>query len=292
ALPNINIGVAGIWLLMRSFASGCTAMTGVEAVSNGVSAFAKPAVRNAQRTLTAIVVILAFLLLGIAYLSHSFGIGAMDQEQAGYQSVISQLVAAVVGRGTFYFITIGSVLLVLTLSANTSFAGFPRLCRLVAEDGYLPRAFGTQGRRLVYNVGIMFLAIVSGILLIVFGGITDRLIPLFAVGAFAAFSLSQAGMVVHWKRAKGKTSGTSMIVNGIGAVATTVALVIILFAKFVEGAWITLVLVPAILFVFMNVRHHYQKVAREVHCPHALDLSHNDPPVVIVPFRAWDILTE
>src|SRR5262249_30012560 len=153
-------------------------------------------------------------------------IGAMDQEQAGYQSVISQLVAAVVGRGAFYFITIGSVLVVLTLSANTSFAGFPRLCRLIAEDGYLPRAFGTQGRRLVYNVGILFLSGVSGLLLIVFGGITDRLIPLFAVGAFAAFALSQAGMVVHWKKVKGKKSGTAMIVNAVGAVATTVALMV------------------------------------------------------------------
>ena len=282
----------GLFVLLHAFANGCTAMTGVEAVSNGVSAFADPPVRNAQRTLTAIVIILAVLLLGIAFLARGYGIGAMDQEQSGYQSVISQIVAAVVGRDTAYYVTIGSVLIVLTLSANTSFAGFPRLCRLIAEDSYLPRAFAVQGRRLVYNVGILFLAGLAGLLLIVFGGITDRLIPLFAVGAFGAFTLSQAGMVRHWMRVRGRGSRTSMIINLVGAIATTIALLIILAAKFVEGAWITVVLIPLMLFVFMRVKHHYQVVALRIRCPRPINLAGIEPPVVIVPIRSWDLLSE
>ena len=177
----------GLWLLLRSFASGCTAMTGVEAVSNGVSAFKDPTVRFARRTLTVIVVILAMLLGGIAYLAQSYHVGAMDQDQPGYQSVLSQLTAAVVGRGWLYYVTIGSVLTVLCLSANTSFVDFPRLCRLVAGDDFMPRSFAVFGRRLVYSVGILFLAASAGVLLFAFDGITDRLIPLFAVGALHGF---------------------------------------------------------------------------------------------------------
>ena len=183
------------WLLMRSFASGCTAMTGVEAVSNGVPLFAEPRVKRAEWTLTIIVATLAILLAGIAYLSRAYHIGAMDQQQAGYQSIISQVVAAVLGRGPIYYITIASVLSALVLSANTSFADFPRVCRLLTEDDFLPAGFVNRGRRLVYSLGIGVLALISGIILIAFGGITDKLIPLFAVGAFGAFTLSQAGMV-------------------------------------------------------------------------------------------------
>jgi amino acid transporter len=153
ALPPATAPVT-LWLLLRAFASGCTAMTGVEAVSNGVTAFAAPAVRNARRTLTAIVGVLAVLLAGIAYLANAYHIGATEPGLPGYQSVLSQLVAAVVGRGVFYFICIGAVLWVLALSANTGFADFPRLCRLIAEAGFLPRVFASRGRRLVYSYGI------------------------------------------------------------------------------------------------------------------------------------------
>src|SRR5262249_9776402 len=150
--------MASLWLLMHAFASGCTAMTGVEAVSNGVTAFREPGVVNARRTLTAIIAILAVLLAGIAFLCRAYGVGATDPGQAGYQSILSQLVAAVVGRGVFYYVTIGSVLGVLALSANTGFADFPRLCRVIAQDGYLPTGFAHRGRRLVYSRGIVFLA--------------------------------------------------------------------------------------------------------------------------------------
>jgi amino acid transporter len=293
APPELPAGVEtlSVWLLLRSFASGCTAMTGVEAVSNGVNCFAKPSVRNAHRTLTAIVLILGILLAGIAYVLKAYGIGAMNQENPGYQSVISQIVGAVVGRGTFYYITIATVLAVLALSANTSFAGFPRLCRLVAEDGFLPKAFATVGRRLVHTFGIMILAVLSGLLLIAFGGITDRLIPLFAVGAFGAFTLSQAGMVSHWKRVGGRHSGASILINGIGAIATGVALTIILAAKFIEGAWITLLLIPVMILIFYRVKRHYDRVAAQAGGPKPLDLAHNDPPVVVVPIAGLNSIT-
>src|SRR5262249_3274558 len=280
-----------VWLLLRSFASGCTAMTGVEAVSNGVNAFARPAVRNAERTLTVIVLILGILLAGIASLIKVYDIGAMDQEKAGYQSVISQIVGAVIGRGVFYYITIAAVLAVLALSANTSFAGFPRLCRQVADDGYLPKAFASVGRRLVHTFGISILAILSGLLLIAFRGITDRLIPLFAVGAFGAFTLSQAGMVAHWKRVGGPHSSVSIFVNGAGAIATGIALLVILVAKFAEGAWITLLLIPLSMLVFYQVRRHYRHVAMKIGGPKPLDLSHNEPPVVVVPIAGLNAVT-
>lgn len=286
------IEAASLWILMRSFASGCTAMTGVEAVSNGVKYFKKPTVPNAQRTLTAIVAILGLLLGGIAYLARAYHIGAMDQEKPGYQSVLSQLVAAVAGRGVIYYVTIASVLAVLALSANTSFADFPRLCRIISEDGFLPRSFGTVGRRLVYSNGIVVLAVLSGLLLIVFGGITDRLIPLFAVGAFSAFTLSQAGMVVHWRRAGGGAHArVAMAINGLGAIATGVALAVILVAKFVEGAWMTVVLVPVILYLFARVKRHYGRVLRQVTCLRPLDLSGLEPPIVVVPVDTWNMVT-
>jgi amino acid transporter len=200
----VALQAVGSWILVKAFASGCTALTGVEAVSNGVQAFQKPVVPAARTTLTAIIAILIVLLGGIALLVRYYGIMATDPGQPGYQSVLSLLTAAVAGKGIFYDLTMFSVLLVLCLSANTSFADFPRLCRMVARDDYLPHSLTGRGRRLVYSQGILALAILAGLLLILFGGVTDRLIPLFAVGAFMAFTLSQAGMVGHWRRkAKG-----------------------------------------------------------------------------------------
>jgi amino acid transporter len=287
------VEAVSLWLLLRSFASGCTAMTGVEAVSNGVRYFKKPTVGNAQRTLTAIVGLLGLLLGGIAYLARAYHLGAMDQQRPGYQSILSQLVAAIAGRGAIYYLTIASVLAVLCLSANTSFADLPRLCRIIAEDGFLPRSFATVGRRLVYSNGIVVLAVLSGALLVVFGGITDRLIPLFAVGAFSAFTLSQAGMVMHWRRAGGGAHArVAMAINGVGAVATGAALVVILMAKFAEGAWIVVLLVPAILAVFGGVKHHYGRVVRQLACLRPLDLAGLETPLVVVPLESWNLLTE
>jgi len=292
--PSLPVGAAtvSLWLLMRSFASGCTAMTGVEAVSNGVSAFANPSVKYAQRTLTWIVAILALMLLGIAYLCKAYHIGATDPDGANYQSVLSQLVAAVVGRGLFYYITIGFVLAVLALSANTSYADFPRLCRLLARDDFLPHGFALRGRRLVFTVGIIILAILSGALLVVFGGVTDRLIPLFAIGAFLAFTLSQAGMVVHWRREKHHRAKAAMAINGIGAVSTGIALAVVLAAKFVEGAWITVLLIPSFVFIFMAVHRHYAHVTAEVKQVDQILIGDDVPPLVLVPLKEWNSISE
>ena len=186
------------WLLLRAFASGCAALTGVEAVSNAVPIFRPPTVRNAQMTLTCLVVILAFLLVGVAFVCRSYGIVATAPGQPGYESILSQVVSAVMGRGPFYYTTMLAVITVLCLSANTSFAGFPRVCRVLALDGYLPAEFAHRGSRLVYSSGIVVLTLLAGALLIGFSGLTDRLIPLFAVGAFGAFTIAQAGMVMHW----------------------------------------------------------------------------------------------
>jgi amino acid transporter len=297
APPPITPGTQAmsLWLLLRAFAAGCTAMTGVEAVSNGVGAFREPRARYAHGTLTAIVVILALLLGGIAVLCRSYGVGAMDQTQPGYQSVLSQLTAAVVGRGWLYFITIGSVLAVLCLSANTSFVGFPRLCRQVAADGFLPSAFAVPGRRLVYTAGILFLAVGAGLLLLVFGGITDRLIPLFAVGAFLSFTLSQAGMAEHWRRAAGgATNRLRLVVNGAGAVATGTALAIILAAKFVEGAWLTVVVIPATLLLLRAVHRYYTGIDRRLLSGRGtpLVLGIYQPPRILIPISRWDRVSQ
>ena len=218
--PPPMTAAVSYWLLLKVFASGCTALTGVEAVSNGVKAFREPAVKNAQRTLTVIIFLLAVLLAGISYLVKIYGIAATDPGQPGYQSVLSMLVAAVFGKGIFYYLTIASILVVLSLSANTAFADFPRLCRAIAQNNYLPHAFGYRGRRLVYTYGIVVLAVLCGGLLILFGGVTDRLIPLYAVGAFLAFTLSQAGMVMHWRKNRGPHWLKSALVNGLGAFVT------------------------------------------------------------------------
>jgi amino acid transporter len=279
------------WLLLQSFASGCTAMTGVEAVSNGVTAFREPRAKNARVTLTIIIGILALLLLGIAYVGRFYSIGATDPGQPGYESVISQLIGAVAGKGVFYFVSIASVLLVLSLSANTAFADFPRLCHAVAHNGYLPKSFATRGRRLVYSYGIYALTLVAGGLLIVFKGVTDRLIPLYAIGAFLAFTLSQAGMVAHWRKIKGRHYA-SMFLNGLGAVTTAITVVVVLVAKFVEGAWITLALIPLLFVLMKSVHRQYARMEKEIALDKPMTFAHLAKPLVIVPVTGWNRITE
>jgi amino acid transporter len=289
-LPQISqaAAVPGPWLMLQAFASGCTAMTGVEAVSNGVKAFREPVVSTARRTLTIIIFLLMVLLGGIAYLVRAYGIPATDPGQPGYQSVLSLLLAAVSGRGGFYYVSMASILVVLALSANTAFADFPRLCRAIAQNNYLPHSFATRGRRLVYTQGILVLSVLAAVLLIIFGGVTDRLIPLYAVGAFLAFTLSQAGMVGHWRRVGGKGATRSMLINGLGALATGITVIVVLVAKFVEGAWITVLLIPGLLLAMGLVRRHYHAVFLEVRSTTPLELSDTTPPLVILPVQSWN----
>jgi amino acid transporter len=280
------------WLLLKAFASGCTALTGVEAVSNGVKAFREPAVKNAQRTLTVIIALLAVMLGGISYLVKVYGINATDPGLPGYQSLLSMLVAAVFGKGIFYYLTIASILFVLSLSANTAFADFPRLCRAIAQNNYLPHAFGYRGRRLVYTYGVVALAVLAGGLLILFGGVTDRLIPLYAIGAFLAFTLSQAGMVIHWRKNRGPNWLKSAFVNGLGALVTGITVVVVLVAKFSEGAWITLLFIPLTIAFFMMVRRHYHSVRVLTTCRVPVETaSISQSPIVVIPIDRWSNIT-
>jgi amino acid transporter len=291
ALPAAT-SLMSLWLLLKVFASGCTAMTGVEAVSNGVNAFREPVQRNAKRTLTVIILLLMLFLGGIAMLCQAYHVGATDPGGAGYQSVLSQLISAVMGRGWFYYVAIASILSVLALSANTSFADFPRLTRAVAERDHLPHVFKIRGRRLLYSHGIYALVGFTALLLIMFGGVTDRLIPLFAIGAFLAFTLSQAGMVVHWARSESSGRFHRMLINGVGAFATGVTLLVVLVAKFRDGAWITVILIPLLILLMSAVKRHYDGVNRSISVDAPINLAHLDEPIVIVPMHHWTRITE
>jgi amino acid transporter len=294
APPQLPAAAAGVslWLLLKVFSSGCTAMTGVEAVSNGVTAFREPRAKTAKTTLTIIIAILIVLLAGIALLCRVYGVGAVDPGSPHYQSVLSELTAAVMGRGIFYYVTIGSILVVLSLSANTAFADFPRLTRAIALNKYLPTVFVIRGRRLLYSHGIYALATFTAILLVVFRGVTDRLIPLYAIGAFLAFTLSQAGMVMHWRRVGGKGAGAHMFINGLGAFATGVTVIVVLVAKFVEGAWITAVMVPLLIALMLRVKRHYNRVADDIDNTTPISLDDINPPIVLIPMDRWSHITE
>jgi len=289
AIP-VGTEMIGWWLILKVFSSGCTAMTGVEAVSNGVTAFREPTRKNAKTTLTIIIALLVVLLVGIALLCRAYGIAATDPGKPGYESVLSMLTRAVMGQGFFYYLTIASVLLVLALSANTAFADFPRLTRAIALDNYMPHVFLIRGRRLLYSWGIYVLVALTALLLILFGGVTDRLIPLYAIGAFMAFTLSQAGMVVHWKRQGGPRA--RILVNGLGAIATGITTLVVLVAKFAEGAWITALLVVVMILFMRAVNRHYTRVNREIDLDRPFIPAQVSEPIVVVPIDRWSRISE
>ncbi|WP_216851031.1 APC family permease [Acidisphaera sp. L21] len=293
AAPHLGdaSGAIGVWLFMRAFASGCTAMTGVEAVSNGVSAFKEPVIGQARKTLAVICLVLGLLLGGIAIVAHFYAVGAMDQTKPDYQSVLSQLTAAIAGRGVVYYVAMASLLAVLSLSANTSFVDFPRMCRIVAQDGYLPRAFAVADRRLVFSVGIFVLTVAAGGLLILFGGITDRLIPLFAIGAFLTFSMSQIGMVVHWRR-QGRGHAGRLTINALGAGTTVVAVLVILAAKFIDGAWITVLAIPTIIVALYLIHLYYDKLDASLQCSAPFTIEEADPPTILVAVEGRNRMTD
>lgn len=291
SLSGVTAAVSA-WLILRAFSSGCTAMTGVEAVSNGVMAFREPTDKYARLTLTIVIAILIVMLGGIAYLCPVYGVAATAPGVMGYQSVLSQLLAAITGKGSFYWTSIASILIVLSLSANTAFADFPRLARAIARNGFLPHAFTLRGRRLVFTPGVYALAILTGVLLTFFGGVTDRLIPLYAVGAFLAFTLSQAGMVMHWKRVGGTGARKSMALNAIGAIATGITVAVVLVAKFTEGAWITVLLIPALILMMYSVHRHYQRVERATALDREANTGNLCEPLVLIPIEQWNTMSE
>ena len=253
-----------VFLILRSFATGCSAMTGVEAISNGVPAFQKPETRNASITLTWMAVILGTLFLGITLLATTYHVEA---NASGNPTVIAQIAQQVfTGPLVFLFPVFQLATLgILTLSAETSYADFPRLASLLARDKFLPNVFSFRGDRLAFSVGIIFLSVLASILLIVFQGNTNALINLFAVGVFMSFTLSQGGMVLHWWRLRGTHKGwrRSMIINGTGAVTTLLVALVISSTKFLAGAWIVVLLIPLLVLMFSGIHRHYQHVERE-----------------------------
>ena len=249
----------GLFLILRAFSSGCTALTGVEAVSDGVPAFRPPEAHNARIVLTWLGAILITLFLGITVLAYDFGISPRPEE-----TVVSQLARHVFGTSPLYYLTQAGTALILLLAANTSFADFPRLSFFLARDRFIPRQFGTQGDRLVFSNGILILGGLAAVLLVIFRGDTHALIPLYAVGVFISFTLSQAAMVRRWFRVRGDGWTWRAGLNGVGAFVTGIVMLTIAVTKFVHGAWIVVLLIPTLIAAFMTVRRHYEEVAGQL----------------------------
>src|SRR6185437_2130690 len=222
------------------------------------------------------------------------GITAMEPDALHYQTMVSILTTAVFGRGWFYYLTMGAILLALPISANTAFSGFPRLARAIAAHDYLPHVFLLRGRRLLFSHGIYALTGFTAVILFLFDGVTDKLIPLYAIGAFIAFTLSQAGMVVHWKKQEGgyKRHWWHMFVNGFGALATGITTLVVLVTKFLSGAWVTALLIPLLIGIMYAVKRHYTRVNREMADMTPINLANLEPPVVVIPMARWDRVTE
>ena len=246
-------------LVLHAFSSGCTALTGIEAISNGVPAFQSPEAKNAGRTLIVMALLMGVLFVGSIGLTQFLAVTAGPQE-----TILSAFARRLLGSGPAYLAIQITTMLILTVAANTSFAGFPRLAAILGTDNFLPRQLASLGDRLVFANGILLLAIAAGALIVVFGGDTHALIPLFAVGVFLAFTLSQAGMVIRWWRERGRGWWLKGALNGIGALATGMTVVVIGASKFVEGAWITILLIPALVVVLLKIRAHYQEIAQQL----------------------------
>jgi amino acid transporter len=245
----------GVWLLVRAFASGCVALTGVEAIANTVPAFKAPAARHAGVALIWLGIILAVLFAGITFLTFALGIRPHPDE-----TVLSQIGTAVFGHGVSYALLQISTALILLLAANTCYTGFPRMASLLGRDKFLPAQLAHVGDRLVFSNGIMILGSAAALLLVIFQADTNALIPLYAVGVFLAFTISQIGMIVHWRRAREPGWQWRAVLNGVGATATGVVLVVVASAKFVHGAWVVLVVIPLLVWLFVTIHRHYLDV--------------------------------
>jgi amino acid transporter len=247
------------FLVLHTFSAGCTALTGIEAISNGVPAFRPPEAQNAGRTLMVMALLMGLLFVGSIGLTQALAVVAGPEE-----TILSALARQLLGSGPAYVLIQVGTMLILAVAANTSFAGFPRLAAILATDSFLPRQLTGLGDRLVFANGISLLAVATAVLIVAFGGDTHALIPLFAVGAFLAFTLSQTGMVVHWWRERGRGWRSKAVFNGIGALATGATLLIVGVSKLGQGAWITILLIPVLVAGFLQVRTHYRKVAQQL----------------------------
>ena len=257
---SVPVESMSLLLLMRAFADGCSAMTGTEAISNGTPAFKPPEWKNAQTTMVAMAVILAVVFLGISYLA---GVsGAVPSE---HESVLSQIGEAVFGTGPIYYVLIFSTMGILVLAAQTSFADFPRLASILARDGFMPRQFAFRGERLAFNSGIVALAAIAIVVVVAFKGRVEALIPLYAIGVFTAFTLSQAGMVRHWLAEREEGWRRSAMINGVGAVATGIVAVVFAIAKFGLGAWVVIIIVPILVIAMLLIHREYASAEQELH---------------------------
>ena len=258
--PAMPIGSLSLFLLLQAFSSGCSALTGVEAISNSTPNFRAPESRNAATTLLMLGGLLAVLFGGTSLLAYLFGVTPQEHE-----TVLSQIASEVFGRGGLYFYIQGTTALILILAANTSFTGFPLLAALMAKDSYMPRQFSIRGDRLGYSWGIIALSAAAIVLILAFHGETDALIPLYAIGVFLSFTLSQTGMVRRWLRVKDQGWKQKALLNGSGAIVSFLVLMIFAITKFKEGAWVVLLVLPCLVFVFRNIRRHYDGIAEELH---------------------------
>ena len=261
----VGSGSIGVFLILRAFSSGCAALTGVEAISDGVPAFRPPEWRNARTTLTWMIGILAVTFSGITFLAHQYGAVPMDQAEAGYETVVSQIARSVFGgTNVAYYAMQFATMAILVLAANTAYSDFPRLSYFMARDRFMPSQFTFRGDRLAYSFGIVTLGMLSLIVLTLFGGETERLIPLYAVGVFTSFTLSQLGMVVRWQRKREPGWRTSRLLNGLGAIATGVVAIVVAFTKFTHGAWMVIVLIPVLVLGFRAIHRHYAIASAEL----------------------------
>lgn len=270
-------GLALVWLVMRAFSSGCTALTGVEAISDAVPNFKEPEAKHAKRVLTLLSILLFLLFGGLSVIINYYHIAPSEN-----MTVISQVAHQVFGGGIFFYLFQVSTGLILVLAANTAFSGFPLLASLVARDGFLPRYLALRGSKLVYSNGIVALGLFAVILIMIFGGITTKLIPLYAVGVFTSFTLAQVGMVKRWLNLKPLGWQRKMLVNGLGAITTGLVTIIIGVTKFVHGAWFVVILIPAMIYVFMSINKHYRDIRSELdfdNYKHRNDVRHK----IIVP---------
>ena len=267
-----------IFLVLRAFANGCTALTGIEAISDGVPAFKPPEARNAGVTLIIMAVLGVGLFIGTTLLADAYHVIPRNEE-----TVISQLNRAILGgRGPLYYMVQAATTMILVLAANTAFSDFPRLASIVAKDRFLPRQFANQGDRLAFSNGILVLSLLAGVLLVAFGGDTHRLIPLYMLGVFVSFTLSQSGMVVKWRRERKPGWRHSMVINAVGATLTGIVLVIVAITKFTEGAWIIVLLIPTLVAFFLAIHRHYARVAKQLSL-RGMEIAARKHNTVVVP---------
>ena len=267
-----------LFLLLRAFSSGCTALTGIEAISNGVPAFRDPASKNAAITMVWMASMLAGLFLGITILAHLYGLVPREEE-----TLISQIARISLGGGVLYYFMQVATMLILILAANTSYNGFPRLASMLAQDSFLPHQMRSVGDRLAFSNGIFILGLSAGLLLIIFRGDTHALIPLYAIGVFLSFTLSQAGMVQHWRDLKGRGWRKKFAINLTGAIATGMATVVLAITKFTHGAWVVLFLIPLLIGMFRKIRWHYNMAEWQLSLTMYERPKGPPPNIVVVP---------